>query len=63
MFRAKRLVLVSTIFLLITEASKENEVILEQVPYIYYPFCFQKDTAGIRALIDSSSKVNAMTPA
>ena len=36
---------------------------LERVPCIHYPFCFQKDTADIRALINLGSKVNAMTPA
>lgn len=32
------------------------------MPYIYYPLCFQKYTTGVRALIDLSNKVNAMTP-
>ena len=48
-----------------TEASKEaQEVILDWVPYIYYSMQFRKDKGvTIQALIDSSSKVNAMTPA
>ena len=36
---------------------------LERLPYIYYLLCFQKDTAGVRALIDSGSKFIAMIPA
>ena len=38
-------------------------MILGQVPYIHYPVQFQKDKEVIKALIDSSNKVNAMTPA
>ena len=50
---------------LATEASKEaQEVILDRVPYIYSPLQLQKDKkATIRALIDSDSKLNAITPA
>ena len=36
---------------------------LKQVPYIYYPLRFQKNTIDIKALIDSGSKVNAIIPA
>ena len=36
-------------------------VVLERVPYICYPVQFQKDQ--VQALINSGSKVNAMTPA
>ena len=48
-----------------TEACKNaQEVILDQVPCIHYPVQFRKDKgATIQALIDSNSKVNAMTPA
>ena len=47
-----------------TSASKEaQEMILNRVPYIYYPGQFQKDKDVIKALINSGSKVNAMTPA
>ena len=46
-----------------TETSKEKYVSLKHVPYIYYLLCFQKDTIGIRALIDLGNKVNAMVPA
>ena len=35
---------------------------LEQVPCIHYPLRFRKDTAGVRALIDSGSEINAMSP-
>ena len=47
----------------VTEASKEDYVSLEWMPCIYYLLRFQKDTAGIKALIDLGSEVNAMTPA
>ena len=47
--------------LLVTETNKE--VTLERVPYIHYLLRFQKDTAGIRALVNLGSEVNAMTPA
>ena len=33
----------------------------ERVPCIYYLLCFQKDTIGVKALIDSGSEVNVMT--
>ena len=46
-----------------TETSKEDDVTLEWVPCVHYPLRFRKDTADIRALIDSGSEVNAMTPA
>ena len=42
-----------------TETNKE--VTLERVLCIHYPLRFQKDTADVRALIDSGSEVNAMT--
>ena len=45
------------------ETSKENYVTLERVLCIHYPLRFQKETAGVRALINSSSEVNAITPA
>ena len=47
-----------------TGASKEDEVLLERVPCIHYPLRFRKDKENeVRALIDSGSEVNAMTPA
>ena len=33
------------------------------MPCIHYPLRFCKDTTGVRALIDSGSEVNAMSPA
>ena len=36
---------------------------LERVPCVYYLLCFCKNTSDVRALIDSGSKVNAMTSA
>ena len=47
-----------------TGANKEaQEVILGRVPCIHYPVQFRKNKEVIKALIDSSSKVNRMTPA
>ena len=46
-----------------TDTNKEDEVALERVPYVHYLLCFWKDTTDVRVLIDSSSEVNAMTPA
>ena len=47
---------------LVTGANKEaQEIILEHVSYIYYPVQFKKDKEVIGALIDSGSKINAMT--
>ena len=62
--QAKKLVSVSVISASVTGANKEaQEVILDRVSCIYYPVQFQKDKEVIRALIDSGSKLNAMTPA
>lgn len=48
-----------------TKARKEFKLVLplERIPCIHYPLCFKKDHAKIQALINSSSKVNAMAPA
>ena len=59
MSRAKKLVSVSTTSSSVTEASGED-VALDRVPCIHYPVQFKKNE--VRALIDSDSKVNAMTP-
>ena len=50
---------------LVTKASKEaQEVILNRMSYINYPVQFWKDKeAAIRALINSGSKIKAITPA
>ena len=62
--QAKKLVSVSATSASVTGANKEaQEVILDRVPCIHYPVQFQKDKEVIKALIDSGSKVNAMTPA
>ena len=55
--------MVSATSLSVIEASKEEYVSLEQVPCIHYSLHFHKDTVGVRALIDSSSEINAMSPA
>lgn len=39
---------------------KDNALVLDQVPCIYYPICFKENKVQI--LIDSGSKVNVMTP-
>ena len=51
------------ISLLITQTSKEKYLFLEQLLYICYLLRFWKDTKDVRALIDSGSEINAMTPA
>ena len=61
--RAKKLVSVLATSSSVTETSKEDDVVLERVPCIHYPLRFRKDTTGVRALVDSGSEVNAMTPA
>ena len=60
---AKKLVSVLATSSSVTEASNEEHVTLERVPYVYYPFRFWKDTAIVTAQIDLGSEVNAMTPA
>ena len=48
----------------VTQATQEEkEVILDRIPCIYYQVQFRKDKETIRALIDSGSEVNTMTPA
>ena len=49
--------------LLVTEASKEGQMFLEQISCIHYPLYFQKNIVGVRALINSGSEVNTMIPA
>ena len=60
----KKLVSVLATSASVTGACKEApKVILDRVFCIHYPAQFQKDKGvTIWALIDSSSKVNAMTP-
>ena len=59
----KKLVSVLATSSSMTETRKEDDVTLERVPCIHYLLHFWKDTADVRALIDSGSEVNAMTPA
>lgn len=47
----------------LTEASKENEVILAKISCIHYQHRFQKDTIKMQALINFDSKANAMMQA
>lgn len=42
-----------------TEASKEDDMVLEKVSYVHHPIRFKKNK--VRALINLNSKVNAMT--
>ena len=63
--KVKKLVLVLTTSMSVTQASKEaQEVILDRVPCIHNPVQLQKDKgATIWALIDLGSEINVMTPA
>ena len=56
---SKKLALVFATSMPVIEVSKE-EVVPARVPYIHFPFYFQKDTNKVRALINSGSKVNVM---
>ena len=63
--QAKKLLSVLATFASVTGASKEAQevIVLDRVPCIHYPMQFRKNKgATIWALINSSSKVNAMTP-
>ena len=58
---SKKLTSASTTSLLMAGASMgDNPLALDQEPCIYYPICFKENE--VRALIDSGSEVNAMTP-
>ena len=64
--QAKKLVSVPATSALVTGASKEAQevIVLDRVSCIYYPVQFRKDKgATIWALINSGSKINAITPA
>lgn len=50
--------MISAIFILVTK--NNQKVILERVFYIWYLVQFQKDKDNIKALLDLSSKINAM---
>lgn len=46
----------------LTEANKNDKIVLEKAPCIYYQLHFRKDKENeVQALINSDSKVNAMT--
>ena len=63
--QTKKLILVLTIFILVTGTKKALKVkVLDRVPYIYYSMQLQKDKGkDVLALLNSRSKANAMTPA
>ena len=44
-----------------TETSKKDDVTLQRIPYVHYPI--QSKKKEVQVLVDSGSKVNAMTPA
>lgn len=58
----KKLVLILTIFALITKANKEDNIALTRILYIHYLLYFYKDKKNkVQALIDSSNKVSIIT--
>lgn len=60
---AKKLILVSIIFVPVIDASKKDKMVLARVPYIYYLLQFQRNNYNkMRALKNFSSKVNKMIP-
>ena len=64
MYGAKKLVVVLATSLSVTVASIEDILwLLEKVLCIHYLLRFQKDLRETRALINSGSEINAMTPA
>lgn len=57
----KKLISVLATFLSITEANKEDEIVLKKIPYIHYLLCFCKDKKNkIQALNNSVSEINPM---
>ena len=64
MYGAKKLVVVLATSLSVTAANMEDILrLLEKILYIHHQLHFRKNLWKTRALIDSSSEVNAMTPA
>lgn len=57
----QKLVSVLTTLIPVTMASKKANIALEKVFCIDFLLCFWKNIIDIRALIDSGSKINAMT--
>lgn len=47
-------------FAAVTEISKEDDIILDQILCIYYPIWFNKNKVWV--LYDSGNKINVMTP-
>lgn len=46
-----------------TGTGRDDVIVLERVPYIYYPVEYRKGSKEVsRALIDSANEINAMTP-
>lgn len=41
---------------------KDISRLLDWIPYIYYPLCFQKNIVGVKPLINSGSEINTITP-
>ena len=57
----EKLILVLATSTLVIDASKNAlEVILDWVPYIYYPVQFHRNKKTIKALINFGNKVNIM---
>ena len=40
-----------------------KKIVLKKIRYIYYPVWFQESQKQVRALFDSSNKVNVINPA
>ena len=53
---------VSVISVPVTD-NRGEEVVFKRIPYIYYPVWYQKGQEQVRVLLNSGSKVNAMSPA
>ena len=64
MYEAKKLAVVSAISLSVTVTNTKNTLRpLERLPCIHHLLQFRKNLRETRALIESSSEVNAITPA
>ena len=58
---SKKLASVSATSVLVTDTSGKR-VVLKKVPCIYYSVWFQEDQRQVKALLNSGSKVNAISP-
>lgn len=64
MFKAKKLIWILATFGLLTGINKEDNIVLKNVLYIYYLFRFYKNKKNnMQPLINSSNKINVITPA